>query len=105
MYINLEIVIFVDTASCLSRAVYSSPVTHFTLITHYLYIFQGEEKKTTITNVLREDPRSVYLRERWGSHCYVFRIADLHVSCKFNDNSHLVTVYQVFQNDTPQGED
>lgn len=66
---------------------------------------EGEEKKTTITNVLREDPRSVYLRERWGSHCYVFRIADLHVSCKFNDNSHLVTVYQVFQNDTPQGED
>ncbi|CAG9862691.1 unnamed protein product [Phyllotreta striolata] len=66
---------------------------------------EGEEKKTTIVNVLREDPRSVYLRERWGSHCYVFRIAELHVSCKFNDNSHLVTVYQIFQSDVPQGEE
>lgn len=60
---------------------------------------EGEEKKTTITNVLREDPRSVYLRERWGSHCYVFRIAELYVSCKFNDSNHSVTVYQVFQNE------
>ncbi|KAG5885126.1 hypothetical protein JTB14_037918 [Gonioctena quinquepunctata] len=61
---------------------------------------EGEEKKTAITNVLREDPRSVYLRERWGSHCYVFRIAELYVSCKFNDGSRSVTVYQVFQNET-----
>ncbi|KAJ8949847.1 hypothetical protein NQ314_008104 [Rhamnusium bicolor] len=58
-------------------------------------------KKITITNVLKEDPRSVYLRERWGSHCYVFRIAELYVSCKFNDNTHSVTVYQVFQNEAP----
>ncbi|CAH0551319.1 unnamed protein product [Brassicogethes aeneus] len=60
---------------------------------------EGEEKKTTIMNVLREDPRSIYLRERWGSHCYVFRIADLCVSCKFNDANFTVTVFQVFENE------
>ncbi|XP_049818182.1 tRNA (adenine(37)-N6)-methyltransferase isoform X2 [Aethina tumida] len=65
---------------------------------------EGEEKKTTITNVLREDPRSIYLRERWGSHCYVFRIADLCVSCKFNDTNHSVTVYQVFENEAPNND-
>ncbi|CAG9834267.1 unnamed protein product [Diabrotica balteata] len=64
---------------------------------------EGVDKKITISNVLREDPRSVYLRERWGSHCYVFRIADLHVSCKFNDNAQVVTVYQIFQNNQLQG--
>ncbi|XP_060522201.1 tRNA (adenine(37)-N6)-methyltransferase [Cylas formicarius] len=57
------------------------------------------DKKNTIMNVLQEDPRSVYLRERWGSHCYVFRIAELCVSCKFNDDTHTVTVYQIFRND------
>lgn len=67
-------------------------------------LFKGEEKKTTITNVLKEDPRSIYLRERWGSHCYVFRIAELYVSCKFNQDAHSVTVYQVFQNEVPSSE-
>lgn len=59
---------------------------------------EAEEKKTAITNVLREDPRSVYLRERLGSHCYVFRIAELNVSCKFNDAAHTVTVFKIFHN-------
>ncbi|XP_056645416.1 tRNA (adenine(37)-N6)-methyltransferase [Diorhabda sublineata] len=66
---------------------------------------EAEDKKTIISNVLREDPRSKYLRERWGSHCYVFRIADLHVSCKFNDSAHVVTVYQIFQNNPPQADE
>ncbi|XP_076268326.1 tRNA (adenine(37)-N6)-methyltransferase-like [Rhynchophorus ferrugineus] len=60
---------------------------------------EGEEKQKIITNVLQEDPRSVYLRERWGGHCYVFRIAELYVSCKFNDGDHSVIVYQIFQNE------
>ncbi|XP_030746558.1 tRNA (adenine(37)-N6)-methyltransferase-like [Sitophilus oryzae] len=60
---------------------------------------EGEEKRKIITNVLQEDPRSVYLRERWGGHCYVFRIAELYVSCKFNDTTHSVIVYQIFQNE------
>ncbi|XP_057660966.1 tRNA (adenine(37)-N6)-methyltransferase [Diorhabda carinulata] len=66
---------------------------------------EAEDKKTIISNVLREDPRSIYLRERWGSHCYVFRIADLHVSCKFNDSAQVVTVYQIFQNNPPQADE
>lgn len=59
---------------------------------------EAEEKKSIITNVLREDPRSVYLRERLCSHCYVFRISDLNVSCRFNDTNHTVIVYKVFPN-------
>nr|CAI5818047.1 unnamed protein product [Callosobruchus analis] len=66
---------------------------------------EGEEKKATITNILQEDPRSVYLRERWSSHCYIFRIAELYVSCKFNDSSQTVMVYQVFQNEVPPDSD
>ncbi|XP_047117905.1 tRNA (adenine(37)-N6)-methyltransferase [Schistocerca piceifrons] len=49
----------------------------------------------TIAAVLREDPRSVYLRRRWGSQFYTFLIADLHVSCKFDDSAHTVNVFQV----------
>lgn len=66
---------------------------------------QGEDKKAAITSILQEDPRSVYLRERWSSHCYVFRIAELHVSCKFNDNAHTVTVYQVLVNEVTSEEE
>ncbi|GJQ78564.1 hypothetical protein Trydic_g11675 [Trypoxylus dichotomus] len=66
---------------------------------------EAEEKKAIITNVLREDPRSVYLRERLGSHCYVFRIADLNVSCKFNDPAHTVTVFKIFPNSVSDSDD
>lgn len=59
--------------------------------------FQGESKKTQISNVLRQDPRSVYLREHTNSSNYVFRIAELYVSCRFNDADRTVTVFQVFQ--------
>ncbi|XP_063238182.1 uncharacterized protein LOC134539821 [Bacillus rossius redtenbacheri] len=47
-----------------------------------------------IRNVLREDPRSVYLRQRWGSQFYTFLICDLHVGCKFADAERAVTVFQ-----------
>lgn len=57
---------------------------------------EAEEKKIAIMNILKEDPRSVYLRERSGSHCYVFRIAELNVSCKFNDATHTVIVFKIF---------
>lgn len=48
-----------------------------------------------IRSVLREDPRSVYLRERWGNQFYTFLICNLHVTCKFDDAVHNVTVFQV----------
>ncbi|KAJ4448171.1 hypothetical protein ANN_10184 [Periplaneta americana] len=54
-----------------------------------------ENPETSIRNVLQEDPRSVYLRERWGNQFYTFLICNLHVSCKFDDSVHTVTVFQV----------
>lgn len=54
-----------------------------------------DEKKQAIENVLREDPRSVYLRQRWGSQFYTFLIHDLHITCRFDDNRGIVTVFQV----------
>lgn len=47
----------------------------------------------------------MYLRERVESTNYVFRIAELYVSCKFDDTAHTVTVFQVFQDSAAQAED
>ncbi|GLH12628.1 Nef-associated protein 1 [Gryllus bimaculatus] len=55
----------------------------------------AESILNTIKSVLREDPRSVYLRERWGNQFYTFLICNMHVSCKFDDVAHCVTVFQV----------
>lgn len=56
---------------------------------------KAEEEKIAIENVLREDPRSVYLRQRWGNQFYTFLIHDLHITCRFYDSRKLVTVFQV----------
>ncbi|XP_029169521.1 tRNA (adenine(37)-N6)-methyltransferase-like [Nylanderia fulva] len=53
------------------------------------------EQKQAIEHVLREDPRSVYLRQRWGSQVYTFLIYDLHITCRFDDSRGIVTVFQV----------
>lgn len=53
------------------------------------------EQKQAIENVLREDPRSVYLRQRWGSQVYTFLIYNLHITCRFDDSRGIVTVFQV----------
>ncbi|CAB3373761.1 Hypothetical predicted protein [Cloeon dipterum] len=50
---------------------------------------------SAISSVLREDPRSVYLRDRWANHFYSFLIKDLSISCKFDDRAKVVTVFQV----------
>ncbi|KAL0127467.1 hypothetical protein PUN28_005625 [Cardiocondyla obscurior] len=55
-----------------------------------------DEQKQAIENVLKEDPRSVYLRQRWGGNqFYTFLIHDLHITCKFDDSRGIVTVFQV----------
>lgn len=54
-----------------------------------------DEQKSAIENVLREDPRSVYLRQRWANQFYTFLIHDLHISCRFDDNRGIVTVFQI----------
>ncbi|KAL7286123.1 hypothetical protein TKK_0019637 [Trichogramma kaykai] len=53
------------------------------------------EKKQAVENVLKEDPRSVYLRQRYGNQFYTFLIHDLHITCKFDDDSRIVTVFQI----------
>ncbi|KAF4531636.1 hypothetical protein B566_EDAN006567, partial [Ephemera danica] len=50
---------------------------------------------SAISSVLKEDPRSVYLRKRWSNHLYTFLICDLHITCKFDDGSQAVTVLHV----------
>jgi len=54
-----------------------------------------DEQKQAIENVLREDPRSMYLRQRWATQFYTFLIHDLHITCRFDDNRGIVTVFQV----------
>ncbi|XP_052133174.1 tRNA (adenine(37)-N6)-methyltransferase [Frankliniella occidentalis] len=54
-----------------------------------------EEARIAIQSVLQEDPRSVYLRQRWNNQFYTFLIAGLHVSCRFADNGSVVTVFRI----------
>ncbi|XP_046661828.1 tRNA (adenine(37)-N6)-methyltransferase-like [Homalodisca vitripennis] len=57
---------------------------------------QGETNiQRIITDVLREDPRSVYLRDRYANQFYTFLINNYHVSCKFDDNNHIVKVFRI----------
>lgn len=49
----------------------------------------------TIVNILEEDPRSVYLKEKLGNQFFTFLIKNLHVTCKFDDSNSVVNVYQV----------
>ncbi|XP_011315504.1 nef-associated protein 1 [Fopius arisanus] len=56
---------------------------------------KADEQKRAIENVLKEDPRSVYLRQRWANQFYTFLIHDLHISCRFDDNRGVVSVFQV----------
>lgn len=56
---------------------------------------KADGERQAIENVLREDPRSVYLRQRWGNQFYTFLIHDLHITCRFDDARKVVTVFQV----------
>lgn len=61
--------------------------------------------ETSISNILREDPRSVYVRKRFKNQFYTFQIDSLHVSCKFNDDEKSVLVYRVNKGDSLDLED
>ncbi|XP_058803095.1 tRNA (adenine(37)-N6)-methyltransferase [Phymastichus coffea] len=56
---------------------------------------KAEEKRQAVENILKEDPRSVYLRQRYGNQFYTFLIHDLHITCKFDDDKKIVTVFQI----------
>uniref|UniRef100_A0A1B6KD78 TsaA-like domain-containing protein n=1 Tax=Graphocephala atropunctata TaxID=36148 RepID=A0A1B6KD78_9HEMI len=61
-----------------------------------LLSLRGEDNiQRIITDVLREDPRSVYLRDRYANQFYTFLINNYHVSCKFDDNNHSVKVFRI----------
>uniref|UniRef100_A0A182J797 TsaA-like domain-containing protein n=1 Tax=Anopheles atroparvus TaxID=41427 RepID=A0A182J797_ANOAO len=65
-------------------------------------------EKTSIIDVLKADPRSVYLRTKYGSQFYTFRLGEHTVTCKFDDQNSTVTVLQVrdvviFQENTDNG--
>ncbi|XP_050433349.1 tRNA (adenine(37)-N6)-methyltransferase isoform X2 [Adelges cooleyi] len=49
----------------------------------------------TIVNILKEDPRSVYVRERYSNQFYTFLIGGFHISCKFDNSKHSVNVYRI----------
>lgn len=48
-----------------------------------------------IAEVLKNDPRSVYLRTRYGSQIFTFQLGEVTVTCKFDDANATVTVVQV----------
>ncbi|XP_053677111.1 uncharacterized protein LOC128727245 [Anopheles nili] len=52
-------------------------------------------EKNSITEVLKADPRSVYLRTKYGSQIYTFRLGEHTVTCKFDDQNTTVTVLQI----------
>lgn len=52
-------------------------------------------EKNSIVDVLKADPRSVYLRTKYGSQIYTFRLGEHTVTCKFDDQNTTVTVLQI----------
>ena len=51
--------------------------------------------KNSISEILKTDPRSVYLRTRYGSQIYTFQLGENTVTCKFDDKNSTVNVLQV----------
>ncbi|XP_062550976.1 tRNA (adenine(37)-N6)-methyltransferase [Armigeres subalbatus] len=54
----------------------------------------GVDKKS-ISDILQADPRSVYLRTKYGSQIYTFQLGDNTVTCKFDDLNSVVNVLHV----------
>uniref|UniRef100_A0A2M4BSR8 TsaA-like domain-containing protein n=1 Tax=Anopheles marajoara TaxID=58244 RepID=A0A2M4BSR8_9DIPT len=51
--------------------------------------------QASIVDVLKGDPRSVYLRSKYGSQAYTFGLGDLTITCRFDDKKATVTVLQI----------
>lgn len=52
-------------------------------------------QKKSIEDILKADPRSVYLRTKYGSQIYTFQLGDYTVTCKFDDHQSSVNVLQI----------
>lgn len=46
-------------------------------------------------DILKADPRSVYLRTKYGSQIYTFQLGENTVTCKFDDQQSTVNVLQI----------
>lgn len=51
--------------------------------------------QTKIIDILKNDPRSVYLKTRYGSQIFTFQLGQVTVTCKFDDTNGIVTVVQI----------
>lgn len=51
--------------------------------------------QANIVEVLKNDPRSIYLKTRYGSQIFTFQLGEVTVTCKFNDANGIVTVVQI----------
>ena len=51
--------------------------------------------QANIIDVLKNDPRSVYLKTRYGSQIFTFQLGEVTVTCKFNDTDGIVTVTNI----------
>lgn len=60
-----------------------------------LIIFLQKKFQANIVEVLRNDPRSVYLKTRYGSQIFTFQLGEVTVTCKFDDLNGIVTVVQI----------
>ncbi|XP_064547871.1 putative S-adenosylmethionine-dependent methyltransferase RcsF [Drosophila montana] len=58
--------------------------------------------KQCIVEILEADPRSVYLRTKYGSQIFTFQLSEVTVTCKFDDKAGTVTVVQVRRNENIQ---
>ncbi|CAD7014735.1 uncharacterized protein LOC101457591 [Ceratitis capitata] len=58
-----------------------------------------------ITDVLEADPRSVYLRTKYGSQIFTFQLSEVTVTCKFDDKAAMVTVVQIRRTENVQDEE
>lgn len=54
--------------------------------------------QTSIIEILKNDPRTVYSRKRYSSQIFTFRLGESTVTCKFNDEISTVTVMKVERN-------
>lgn len=59
-------------------------------------------EKQCIIEILEADPRSVYLRTKYGSQIFTFQLSEVTVTCKFDDKAGTVTVVQVRRNENIQ---
>ncbi|XP_055917219.1 uncharacterized protein LOC129949658 [Eupeodes corollae] len=61
-------------------------------------------RRQCIVDILEADPRSVYLRTKYGSQIFTFQLSEVTVTCKFDDKNSTVTVVQIRRTENVQDE-